>query len=201
MTLFRILLALALSLASPAAAEKLSLDRISGYFNSFRTAVADFVQINTDGTQSTGRLYIRRPGRVRFEYDPPVEVLVIADGSTVGIIDGKSNTGPEGYPLHRTPLKIILARTVDLGRERMVIGHDGGDGTTTVRAQDPDNPEYGSIDLVFSNDPVALRRWVIHDDTGGSTTIILGKLETGVRIAASQFEIPGGLKDRLQRRD
>jgi len=201
MTLFRILLAVGLSLASPAAAEKLSLDRISSYFNSFRTAVADFTQVNTDGTRSTGRLYIQRPGRVRFEYDPPDEVLVIADGSTVGIIDGKSNTGPEGYPLHRTPLKIILARNVDLGRERMVIGHDSDDGITTVRAQDPDNPEYGSIDLVFSDDPVALRRWVINDDTGGRTTIVLGALETGVRIGASQFEIPGGLQDKLQRRN
>jgi hypothetical protein len=70
----------------------------------------------------------------------------------VGIIDPRSNER-QGFPLHRTPLKIILARNVDLTRERMVVGHSSDGVTTTVRAQDPKNPEYGSIDLVFTADP------------------------------------------------
>jgi outer membrane lipoprotein-sorting protein len=184
-------IALSVAIALPAAAEKLSLGAISGYLNGLQTAQGAFTQINDDGTISTGRIYIKRPGRVRFEYDPPEETLVVADGDTVGIVDPKSNTGPEAYPLHRTPLKIILARNVDLTRERMVTGHASDGKSTTIRAQDPDNPEYGSIDLVFTADPIELRQWVINDSGGGRTTVVLGDLRTGMQLANDRFVIPG----------
>jgi outer membrane lipoprotein-sorting protein len=182
--------ALCLATALPATAEKLSLTEISRYLNSFSSATGEFTQINDDGTINTGQIFIKRPGRVRFEYAPPERTLVVADGDTVGIVDPKSNTGPEAYPLHRTPLKIILARNVDLTRERMVTGHASDGKTTTIRAQDPKNPEYGSIELVFTANPVELRQWVINDDTGSRTTVVLGDLETGVRLANKQFVIP-----------
>jgi len=185
---------------SPAAAEKLSLAEISRYLNSFETARGEFTQINDDGTISTGQLFIKRPGKVRFEYAPPDDMRVIADGTHVGIIDGKSNEGPQAYPLHRTPLKIILARNVDFTRERMVTGHQSDGTTTTVRAQDPENPEYGSLDLVFTADPVELRQWVVNDGEGGRTTVVLGDLATGVRLAEEEFVIPGiGVAERLDR--
>lgn len=183
--------ALCLATALPATAQKLSLNQISNYLNSFSTASGEFTQINDDGTINTGQIYIKRPGRVRFEYAPPERTLVVADGDTVGIVDPKSNTGPEAYPLHRTPLKIILARNVDLTRERMVTGHASDGKTTTIRAQDPEHPEYGSIELVFTANPVELRQWVINDDAGSRTTVVLGDLETGMRLANSQFKIPG----------
>ena len=193
MSVARIFAAAALSaaLAVPAAAEKLSLSEISAYLNALKTATGKFSQINDDGTISTGQIYIKRPGRVRFEYNPPEQTLVVADGDRVGVIDGKSNTDTQAYPLHRTPLKIILARNVNLAQERMVIGHDSDGTTTTVRAQDPEHPEYGSIELVFTGTPVELRKWVINDDTGSRTTVVLGDLQTGVRIADSEFVIPG----------
>lgn len=193
MKLFPLMIAAAACVvtALPAAADKLSLSQISSYFNGFRTAQGEFTQINDDGTISTGRLFIKRPGRVRFEYDPPEGTLVVADGDTVGIVDQKSNTGPEGYPLHRTPLKIILANKVDLSRERMVTGHASDGKTTTIRAHDPKNPEYGSIELVFTDDPVELRQWVINDDGGSQTTVVLGDLKTGMRLANDRFVIPG----------
>ena len=193
MTMLRTLLAsAAMTLAAlPATAEKLSLGEISRYLNGFETAAGEFTQINDDGTISTGQIYIKRPGRVRFEYNPPEQILVLADGTRVGVIDGKSNTGPEAYPLHRTPLKIILARNVDFGREKMVTGHASDGKTTTVRAQDPENPEYGSIDLVFTAEPVELRQWVINDSSGSRTTVVLGDLKTGVRLNDEQFVIPG----------
>ncbi|MCZ7675136.1 MAG: outer membrane lipoprotein carrier protein LolA [Roseovarius sp.] len=188
-----------LTVALPAAAGKLSLAEISEYLNSFRTASGNFTQINDDGTISTGRLYIRRPGRVRFEYDPPEDMLVISDGTRVGIIDGKSNTGPEAYPLHRTPLKIILARRVDFSRERMVTGYESDGKTTTVRAQDPEHPEYGSLGLVFTADPVELRQWVIDDGGGSRTTVVLGDLKTGMQLADDRFVIPGVGAERVDR--
>jgi len=190
---FSILTAAVLSaaMAMPAAAEKLSLGAISGYLNGLKTAEGEFTQINDDGTISTGRIYIKRPGRVRFEYDPPERTLVVADGDRVGVVDPKSNTGPEAYPLHRTPLKIVLARNVDLTRERMVTGHASDGKTTTIQAQDPAHPEYGNIELVFTADPVELRQWVINDSAGARTTVVLGDLRTGMQLADDRFVIPG----------
>lgn len=185
------------AMALPAAAEKLSLGEISSYLNRLKTAQGEFTQVNEDGSISTGQILLKRPGRVRFEYAPPEEALVVADGDTVGIIDPRSNDGPVGYPLHRTPLKIILANNVDLTRERMVVGHASDGTSTTVRAQDPEHPEYGSIDLVFTGDPVELRQWVIHDGSGSQTTVILGDLQTGVRLRNDQFEIPGKRRMRV----
>ena len=170
---------------------------ISSYLDGLRTAQGQFTQVNEDGSISTGRILLKRPGRVRFEYDPPDEALVVADGDTLGIVDPRSNER-QGYPLHRTPLKIILARNVDLTRERMVVGHASDGKTTTVRAQDPDNPEYGSIDLVFTADPIELRQWVIHDGNGTSTTVILGDLQTGCPARQRQVRHPrqGACADR-----
>ncbi|PKQ13079.1 MAG: cell envelope biogenesis protein LolA [Alphaproteobacteria bacterium HGW-Alphaproteobacteria-1] len=186
------------AMALPAAAEKLSLGEISSYLNGLRTAQGQFTQVNEDGSVSTGRILLKRPGRVRFEYDPPESALVVADGDTVGIIDPRSNER-QGYPLHRTPLKIILERNVNLGRAKMVTGHVSDGTTTTVRAQDPDNPDYGSIDLVFTADPVELRQWIINDANGGRTTVILGDLAKDVRLADENFVIPGRDKLRIDR--
>lgn len=185
----RFLIASCLVLASgaPALAERLPLSEISQYLNKMQTAEAPFTQINDDGSLSTGTLYIKRPGRVRFEYDPPEEAVVVAGGGAVVIFDPKSNTEPETYPLNRTPLSIILARTVDLERADMVTGH-GYDGTATiVTAQDPENREYGSIQLMFTANPVELRKWVITDSGGGQTTVVLQELQTGGEISDILF--------------
>ncbi|MFV1462869.1 MULTISPECIES: LolA family protein [unclassified Phaeobacter] len=181
--------ALALTLCAPAAwaAEKLSLNDVSQYLNGISTATAPFSQINDDGSLSTGKLYLHRPGRMRFEYDPPNKGVVVAGAGAVLIQDPKSNQPPETYPLNRTPLSLILARNVNLGRANMVVGH-GFDGTSTIiRAQDPKNPEYGSIEMMFTDNPVELRKWVIHDGSGGKTTVILGGLQTGVKLSSKLF--------------
>jgi outer membrane lipoprotein-sorting protein len=176
-------------LAGPAAAQKLSLNAISNYLNSFQTAAGEFTQINADGTISTGQIYIRRPGRVRFEYNPPDNSLVVAGGGTVAIFDGKSNTTAEQFPLRQTPLNLILERNVNLARKRMVVGHDSDGTSTSVVAQDPDHPEYGNIRLVFTANPTELRQWVITDGSGEQTTVILGALQKGINLQPSLFSI------------
>lgn len=177
------------ALALPAAAERISLKELSRYLNALTTAQAEFTQINSDGSISTGQLYIQRPGRVRFEYAPPDRNLVLAGGGQVAVFDAKSNQTAEQYPLSRTPLSLILASNVDLGRARMVVGHKQDGNTTRVRAQDPDHPEYGSIELVFTAGPTELRQWVIRDDSGSETTVILGEMKKGGKLPASLFNI------------
>lgn len=181
------------AMALPAAAEKLSLPAISQYLNAMKTATGDFTQINDDGTISTGKIYIKRPGRIRFEYNPPDRTLVVSDGVHVGIADAKSNQRAEAYPLRRTPLSIILARNVDLGQERMVVGHTGDDKSTTIIAQDPEHPEYGSIELVFTGSPVELRQWIINDNAGTRTTVVLGELTKGGSFRDEIFALPKGV--------
>lgn len=188
----------ALAMALPAAAERLSLPALSDYLNGLRTASGDFTQINADGTISTGTIYINRPGRIRFEYSPPDQTLVLASAGSVAIFDPKSNTGPETYPLARTPLSIILADRVDLGRASMVVAHDYDGTATTVTAQDPQHPEYGNIQMVFTGNPVQLRQWVINDDAGNSTTVVLGDLRLGQSIAARMFDIRAEADRRAQ---
>ena len=186
---FALLAPLAFLLPLPAAAEKIPLSTLSAYLNGLTTVETDFTQINADGTISTGTLSIRRPGRARFEYAPPDKSLVIAGGGQVAIFDAKSNQPPEQYPLKRTPLNLILGQNIDLGKARMVVGHAEVAGTTRVIAQDPQNPEYGTIEMVFSAKPVALRQWIITDNAGGQTVVELGPLVTGLDYPPSTFNI------------
>ncbi len=167
----------ALTFVAPAAAQQLSLSQVSNYLNTIQSAKSGFTQLNDDGSISTGTLYIKRPGKVRFEYDPPEEAVVLASSGAVYIIDKKLGGQPDTYPLSRTPLSIVLDRNVDLTRSGMVTD-TGYDGTaTTVTAQDPRTPEAGTIQLKFTADPVELRQWVITDEQGTQTTVVLNSLE------------------------
>ena len=177
------------ALSLPVDAEKLSLNQISNYLNKFTTAKGGFTQINGDGTISTGTIYIKRPGRIRFEYAPPDKTLVMAGGGKVAIFDSKSNQPPEQYPLKRTPLGLILQENVNLSRAKMVVSHTSDGKTTTVIAQDPEHPDYGQIRLLFTSNPVELRQWVIVDGTGGETTLILNELQKGIQLRSTLFNI------------
>ena len=172
-----------------ASAQQMSLGKISGYLNNLQTAKGEFTQVNEDGSISTGTIYIKRPGRMRFEYNPPESTLVVVGANTVVIHDKKSNQSGESYPLNRTPLSIILAQNVDLGQARMVTGHSFDGTATVVTAQDPANPEYGNIQLKFTDGPVELRQWVINDSNGSQTTVILGDLQKGGNLPNRLFDV------------
>lgn len=186
----------ALAAALPARAEIIPLAQLSAYLNGLTTAEADFTQVNADGSVSSGRLFIKRPGRVRFEYAPPDRSLVMAGGGQVAIFDAKSNQPPEQYPLRRTPLNLILARDVDLGAAKMVVGHYEAQETTRVVAQDPEHPEYGTIELVFTRDPITLAQWIISDDLGNRTEVTLGRMVLGGDLPPSLFSISIEAKKR-----
>lgn len=185
----QIAFALALTLAAPAAwaAEKLPLSQISNYLNGLKTVQTTFTQVNDDGSLSTGKLWLQRPGKMRFEYDPPNDAVVLARSGSVLIFDAKSNQPPEQYPLRRTPLSLVLARNVNLGQANMVVGHDFDGTATVVTAQDPKNPDSGRIELMFTSDPVELRKWVIYDNAGTQTTVLLGPLTKGGQLDQSLF--------------
>lgn len=188
----RTLLALPLLLATaatPVLADEIPLSKLSAYINGLTTAQANFTQINPDGSGSKGLLIIKRPGRMRFEYTKPDKTVVLASGGQVAIFDAKSNQPPEQYPLSKTPLNLVLAPKVNLEQSGMVVGHSEEGKLTVVTAQDPKHPEVGTIALGFSNNPIALRQWIVTDETGGQTTVLLDELKTGETYAPSTFII------------
>ena len=188
------LLALLASAPVAASAQQLSLQEISDYLNGFSTGQGGFTQVNADGSIDTGVIYIKRPGRIRFEYATN-ESIFVAGGGQVAVFDANSNEAPQRFPLSETPLSIILAENVNLGRAGMVTGHTSDGTTTTVTAQDPQHPEYGSIQLVFTADPVELRQWVVTDDAGNQTTVVLNDVATGVQIGERPFNIQAELQN------
>lgn len=187
--------ALTLATAFPALADRIPLSELSDYLNGIGTAEASFTQISEDGAIATGTLYLHRPGRMRFEYDED-DLLVMAGGGQVAIFDGRANSRPEQYPLRRTPLNLILGRNIDLDQSSMILSHEEDESATRVVAQDPEDPEIGTIELVFTDDPVELRQWVVTDATEFRTTVILGGLEEGGDIPSRYFNIPLELRDR-----
>ena len=192
----RLITALCLILATPVAAEKISLNEISSYFNAMTTAEAQFSQVTDTGETSTGRLFIRRPGRIRFEYDPPEATLVVVGGGQVAVFDPKSRDEPLRFPLRHSPLSMVLERTVDLAQRDMVVAHFEAESQTAVTLQDPENPDYGFIQLIFTDNPVQLRQWVVQDNSGGRTHIVLDSLPQGGKLSNVLFNIQHEMQKR-----
>jgi outer membrane lipoprotein-sorting protein len=191
----RALLAAALVvLAGPAAAQGLSaadardLARISNYLNATETLQGSFVQLDPDAVVSEGSFYMRRPGRLRFEYASPNPALVIADGFWVAVIDRRDG-GLDRYPLSDTPLNLLLAPNVDLRKEGAVKKIERSQGQLAVTAVDTARPQQGEIIMIFGDNPLELRQWVVIDAQGRQTTVALRDMRTNVQIPASRFVI------------
>lgn len=174
---------------SHALAAPLSLGALSSYINGLKSVQARFVQVNPDGSQDKGLLSIKRPGRARFDYDEPNDTLVMAGGGKVAIFDRYSGDKPEEYPLKRTPLNLILGQNVNLAGANMVVGHRESGDRTLVIAQDPEHPEYGQIGLYFETAPVRLAEWIITNELGEQTRVVLGPFADRNNLSVSMFSV------------
>ena len=167
------------------------LTRITNYLNGITTMQGTFVQVGPDGDASEGEFYMRRPGRVRFEYRPPNPTLIVADGTWVAVQDTRMNT-LDRYPLGQTPLDILLSDRVDLRSAGAVQSIERSGTQMRVTAVDPDNPGQGSITMVFNNNPLELQQWVVRDAQGLTTTVALSNTRSNVQIDPGKFFIEGG---------
>lgn len=148
------------------------LAKIAAYLNGIRAVEGEFAQIGPKGDLSEGRIYIDKPGKVRFEYDPPAPTLVVSDGSSIYVQNRKLNT-IDRYPLAGTPLQLILNDDISLKGNRLVMGiHREGD-SIIVEARSSTNRKKSNVTLVFAAQPVELRQWTVIDDQGLSTTVAL----------------------------
>ncbi|WP_262031187.1 outer-membrane lipoprotein carrier protein LolA [Microvirga sp. Mcv34] len=165
------------------------VERANAYFTNLTTLVADFTQVGGDGRRQGGTLYLQRPGKVRFEYDPPATLQVIADGRSVAVRDRKLAT-QDLYSISQTPLKFLLREQVNLGRDIRITGitNDGD----AVRIGLEDSSTLGGtsrITLYFDSQVENLNQWRIVDAQGFQTVVVLNKAERGRRIDQDLFRI------------
>jgi outer membrane lipoprotein-sorting protein len=188
-TLVLALAALPLASALPAAAQSVNVTAINDYLLGLRSAEGDFRQTNPNGSTQTGRYFLQKPGRIRFEYDTPKGAMVIADGSWVGVFDPKSNRNPTRYPLDRTPLSLLLRENLSLREPGMVLGATRDAEGTDITVVDPRAPQEGRMVMSFNDDPIQLRQWQITTKTGQRTQVALTSLRAGASLQRSLFNI------------
>jgi outer membrane lipoprotein-sorting protein len=190
-------LALALAaapLATPAlaqasrlsAADQALVNRAVAYLEGLSEAKGRFVQTDARGASTQGEVYLKRPGKARFDYDPPAGLLVVSDGGRVSIANSKLKTF-ESYPLMATPLSLFLARQIRLDRGVAVTRVTRLADGFSITARDAKKQAEGQITLSFTDSPLRLSGWVVTDAQGMSTRIRLTSLEKASGLAPSLF--------------
>jgi outer membrane lipoprotein-sorting protein len=169
--------------------EKGELDRVSAALNAIHTLKSGFLQIGPDGQAVQGELYLEKPGKIRFAYNPPSPVLIVATGGTVYVKNARLNT-LDHYDLSDTPLGLLLNEKIDLKTNRAVMGVDNRDGTIVVRARTSTNRNNSNIALVFDAPSLELRQWTVKDNQGGTTTVALQQPQKDVALEDSLFTVP-----------
>lgn len=181
-------------------ADRADLDRLSAYLNGLHTLKGEFVQVGPNGQMDQGTFYMQRPGKLRFEYDPPSPMLIVSDGRTVAVSNSKMKT-VDRYPLSALPLDMILGEDIDWRRDRAVMRVIHQAGQLVVEARTSRNRNRPNISITFSEQPLELKQWTIIDDQGLPTTVALRGLTANAPIDGSLFvsrdvKKPVGVKQR-----
>jgi outer membrane lipoprotein-sorting protein len=171
------------------ASQRALVDKVSAYLSGTRTLQGDFVQVGPDGKKSEGEFYMQKPGRIRFDYNPPNPIELIADGSSVVVRDRKLAT-QDLYPLSQTPLRFLLADRIDLLRDTNLIGVSADDVFVTVVIEE--RQILGGthrLMLMFGAKDFQLRQWTVTDPQGYDTTVAVYNLDTTKRPDPNLFRI------------
>lgn len=164
--------------------------RVQQHLSAMTTMVADFSQSDRRGQVQSGRLTMRQPGHIRFQYAPGNPLLIVADGRSLTLIDYEVRQ-VQRWPIRNSPLSVLInpeANLVRYGR----LNDTGNANAISVEVRDPNRPEYGMITMIFERDaaaPAGLRLygWVALDAQRQRTTIRLTNLRYGVAVADSIF--------------
>ena len=178
-----------LTIGSILNADPYSLANISQYLSNLKCLKADFSQINADGTISTGIIFIKRPGRMRFEYHKPDKTLVLVSAGALAIFDPKGDQGPVTYPIRNNPISLILKGEVDMQNSGVVENYVLGIEEAVLMIRDPNKPERGSVELVFKGVKPELEKFTIKDENGSSTSVLLKDIEYPKEINETLFSI------------
>jgi outer membrane lipoprotein-sorting protein len=170
------------------AKQRALVNRVSAYLTSVQVLTGNFVQIGPDGRRSTGHLFIQKPGKVRFEYDPPSPIDIIADGTQVVVADRKLGT-QDLYPLSQTPLRFLLADHIDLLQDTNVVGVTADDTYVSVMIEEK-QAFIGTnrLLMMFDSKDFKLKQWTVTDVQGFDTTIAVSNLDTSKRPDPNLFK-------------
>lgn len=156
-------------------ADKDRIARATAYLQGLSTAQGRFTQTDFRGRTTQGNWFLARPGKIRFEYDPPSSQLVVADGRQVKVWDPRLQSF-DAYPLDETPLSLFLSRQIRFDQGVIVIGVSSNASGFTLKARDRRKQIEGSVTLVFDQSPngsLTLREWTIVDAQNRPTTVKL----------------------------
>ncbi len=183
------------SAAAPASAQpftpidpNVAIQKADDYFNSTRTMIGDFVQISGD-RRSEGKVYVQKPGKLRFEYAEPATLDIVADGMTVAVIDRKMAT-QDFYFIWQTPLKFLLKDRIDLARDVAIQDVTSDPDNVTISVVD--NETFGGtsrIKLMFDPATFQLKQWEVTDPQGNETLVSLFNIDRATPPDPSVFQI------------
>ncbi len=165
------------------------VDKVNRYLSSVQTLQGKFVQVGGDGRRATGNFYLAKPGRVRFEYDDPSPIELVADGTSVVVRDRNLAT-QDVYPLSQTPLRFLLADRVDLTKDTNVIAAYADEVFVTVVLEER-NTLVGTsrLMIMFDAKNMQLKQWTVTDPQGFDTTVAVYNLDASKKPDPSLFKI------------
>ena len=182
-------------LGKPGAASALNaeqraiVDRVNSYLSSVTVLSGKFVQVGPDGRRTQGDFYISKPGKVRFEYDEPSPIELIADGQSVVVRDRRLAT-QDVYPLSQTPLRFLLSDRVDLTKDTHLVAVYADDVFITVVVEEKNGVVGTSrLMIMFSAKDMQLKQWTVTDPQGYDTTVAVYNLDSSRRPDPSMFKI------------
>ncbi len=165
------------------------VERVNGYLSGVQTLSGNFIQVGPDGSRTQGDFFISKPGKVRFEYDDPSPIELIADGSSVVVRDRRLAT-QDVYPLSQTPLRFLLADHVDLTKDTHLVAVYADDVFVTVVVEEKSGIVGTSrMMIMFSAKDMQLKQWTVTDPQGYDTTVAVYNLDTSTRPDPALFKI------------
>jgi len=181
-----------LALAAPPKAATLTLDdrvdlqRVEQYLNGIRTLTARFTQYSPDGGTAEGVLYLSRPGHMRFEYDAPSPIMLLADGTWVIYYD-KNLKQVTYLPIGSTPAWFLLRNDISLEGDVTITKFERGPGVLRATLVETKHPENGTVTLTLSDKPMELKQWSLVDAQNKTTTVVLSEPRIGAPIDPTVF--------------
>jgi outer membrane lipoprotein-sorting protein len=178
-----------LATATLAPADQTDLKRVETYLDGIKALSAAFQQTNDDGSTASGKVWLSRPGKMRFEYAPPVQMTIISNGDYVAV-DDKELKQVQFYPVESTPVWFLLREGIKLSGDVTVTGFERGPESLRITCVQTKDPHNGSITLVFSDAPLALRQWSVLDVQGRTTSVALTDEQAADGLDAKLFKLP-----------
>ena len=175
--------------ASISRADPYSLEKLSEYLTNLKFLKATFLQVNSDGSKSSGSILVKRPGRMRFDYDKPDNTLVLVAAGALAIFDPKGDNEPMTYPVRNNPISLLLKSEIDLINSGMVSNYKKDLEEAVLTIKDPTKPKRGSVELLFLGEQPELKKFTLKNENGTSTSIFLENTEYPNNINDTLFSI------------